>query len=109
MSTRRTFIKTIGAGAALSTVVFPASSFASGMFANPEDKLKPIRVGIIGAENSHSVNFGKMFNIDHKFPGVELTHIWGVKRMNLQRKTAEAGKIPNIVKIKKICLVRLML
>lgn len=100
MSTRRTFIKTIGAGAALSAVAFPASSFAAGVFANPEEKLKPIRVGIIGAENSHSVNFGKMFNIDHKFPGVELTHIWG-ETDEFAKKTAEAGKIPNIVKEQK--------
>ena len=100
MSTRRTFIKTIGAGAALSTVAFPVSSFASGLFANPEDKLKPIRVGIIGAENSHSVNFGKMFNIDHKFPGIEVTHIWG-ETDEFAKKTAEAGKIPNIVKDQK--------
>jgi predicted dehydrogenase len=100
MNTRRSFIKTIGTGAALSTIAFAAPGIASAMVADPENKLKPIRVGIIGAENSHSVNFGKMFNIDHKFPGVELTHIWG-ETDEFARKTAEAGKIPNIVKEQK--------
>ncbi len=70
------------------------------MTTDPENKLKPIRVGIIGAENSHSKNFGKMFNIDHKFPGVELTHIWG-ETDEFAKKTAEAGNIPNIVKEQK--------
>ncbi len=97
MNTRRSFIKTIGTGAALSTIAFATPGIASATIADPEKKLKPIRVGIIGAENSHSVNFGKMFNIDHKFPGVELTHIWG-ETDEFARKTAEAGKIPNIVK-----------
>jgi len=100
MNTRRSFIKTIGTGAALSTIAFATPGIASTTIADPENKLKPIRVGIIGAENSHSVNFGKMFNIDHKFPGVELTHIWG-ETDEFARKTAEAGKIPNIVKEQK--------
>lgn len=100
MNTRRSFIKTIGTGAALSTIAFAAPGVASAMVADPENKLKPIRVGIIGAENSHAANFGKMFNIDHKFPGVELTHIWG-ETDEFARKTAEAGKIPNIVKEQK--------
>lgn len=100
MNTRRSFIKTIGTGAALSTIAFAAPGVASAMVADPESKLKPIRVGIIGAENSHSVNFGKMFNIDHKFPGVEVTHIWG-ETNEFARKTAEVGKIPNIVKEQK--------
>ncbi len=100
MNTRRSFIKTVGAGAALSTIAFTAPSIVSAMTADPEIKLKPIRVGIIGAENSHSKNFGKMFNIDHKFPGVELTHIWG-ETDEFAKKTAEAGNIPNIVKEQK--------
>lgn len=97
MSTRRTFIKTLGAGAALSTIPFSASSFAAAMIADPENKLKPIRIGIIGAENSHTISFGKMFNVNKKFPGVEVTHIWG-ETEEFARKAAEAGKIPNIVK-----------
>jgi len=97
MSSRRSFIKTVGAGAALSTIPFSASSFASAMIADPENKLKPIRIGIIGAENSHTVIFGKMFNIDKKFPGVEVTHLWG-ETDDFARKAAETGKILTIVK-----------
>src|SRR5665648_412210 len=93
MSTRRSFIKIVGAGAALSTIPFSASSFGSAMFADHENKLKPIRIGIIGAENSHTVIYGKMFNIDKKFPGVEVTHLWG-ETDEFARKAAEAGKIP---------------
>ena len=100
MNTRRSFIKTIGTGAALSTIAFAAPGVASAIVADPENKLKPIRIGIIGAENSHSANFGKMFNIDRKFPGVEVTHIWG-ETDEFARKAAEAGKIPNIVKEQK--------
>lgn len=97
MSTRRTFLKTMSTGAAISAVSISASSFASAMVADQENKLKPIRIGIIGAENSHSINFGKMFNVDKKFPGVEVTHIWG-ETDEFARKAAAAGKIPNIVK-----------
>lgn len=100
MNTRRSFIKTIGTGAALSTIAIAAPGVASAIVADPENKLKPIRIGIIGAENSHSANFAKMFNIDRKFPGVEVTHIWG-ETDEFARKAAEAGKIPNIVKEQK--------
>jgi predicted dehydrogenase len=100
MNTRRTFIKTIGTGAALSTIAFAAPGVASAIATNQDKKLKPIRVGIIGAENSHAANFGKMFNIEKKFPGVEVTHLWG-ETDEFARKTAEAGKIPIIVKEQK--------
>ena len=97
MNSRRTFIKTVGAGTALSTLAFSSPLFASTMGADPDNKLKPIRIGIIGAENSHTAIFGKMFNIDKKFPGVEVTHLWG-ETDEFARKAAEAGKIPAIVK-----------
>ncbi len=97
MDTRRKFIKNIGTGAAVTAVSISAPSLASVMVGGQDNPLKSIRVGIIGAENSHSVGFGKMFNIDKKFPGVEVTHLWG-ETDEFARKTAEAGKIPNIVK-----------
>lgn len=100
MNTRRSFIKTIGTGAALSSIAFAAPGVASAMVADPDKKLKSIRVGIIGAENSHAANFGKMFNIEKKFPGVEVTHLWG-ETDEFARKTAEAGKIPVIVREQK--------
>jgi len=96
MSTRRTFIKTVGTGAAISAVSISAPSFVSAMTAD-QDNLKPIRIGIIGSENSHTATFGHMFNISKKFPGVEVTHVWG-ETDEFARIAAKAGKIPNIVK-----------
>jgi len=70
MGTRRDFIKTVGTGVAVSVV-------APALMANSSAEDKPIRIGIIGAENSHTAGFGKLFNIDKKFPGVELKYVWG--------------------------------
>lgn len=100
MKTRRSFIKTIGTGAAISAIPFSASSITSAIVTDSDNQLKPVRIGIIGAENSHAAGFGKMFNIDKKFPGVEITHLWG-ETDDFARKAAEAGKIPNIVKDQK--------
>ena len=97
MTTRRFFLRTIGTGAAISAVSLPSSALAASFIKEQDNKLKPVRIGIIGAENSHSVGFGKLFNIDKKFPGVEVTHLWG-ETEDFARKTAEAGRIPNIVK-----------
>jgi hypothetical protein len=105
MNSRRSFIKKIGTGAALSTVAFSSTS----LFASQPDPLagkvqsnnqKPIRVGIIGAENSHTATYAKLFNIDKKFPGVELTHVWAESWVKPEEiaKVMEKGKIPNLVK-----------
>ena len=93
MSSRRSFIHAIGAGAVLSAIdpIQTANVF------NPNNISPPIRIGIIGAENSHTIGFGKLFNIDKKFPGVEVTHLWG-ESDEFSRKAADAGKIPTIVK-----------
>jgi predicted dehydrogenase len=97
MKTRRTFIKTIGAGVALSALAGKSALAAARKSKEETQELKPIRIGIIGAENSHTVTFGKMFNIDKKFPGVEVKYVWG-ETDEFARKAAEDGKIPNIVK-----------
>ncbi len=101
MNSRRKFIGDVGKGAILTSVALsPSMGFAS--------KLRPskdfinagkekIRVGIIGAENSHTVNLGKIFNVEKQFPGVELLYVWG-ETDEFAKKAAEAGKIPNIVK-----------
>lgn len=98
MNSRRDFIKTIGAGAAVGAVSLSASSIATAMTADPEKKT--IRIGIIGAENSHTNNLSKLFNIDKKFPGVEVTHLWG-ETDEFAAKAAKVGNIPNIVKDQK--------
>lgn len=96
MKSRRSFIKTVSTGAALSSIALsPISAFASQMLSEV-DKSK-IRIGIIGAENSHTIGFGKIFNIDKKFPGVEVLYVWG-ETDEFARNAAEKGNIPNIVK-----------
>ncbi len=92
METRRSFIKALGAGTALTTLGF--SSVKASVFQNPE---KLIRIGIIGAENSHTIKFGQLFNIDKKFPGVEVKYVWG-ETEEFAKKAAQKGQIPNMVK-----------
>ena len=70
MKSRRSFIKTVGAGAAL-------SAFAPQLLSGRDQDLKPLRIGIIGAENSHTIGFGRMFNTDKKFPSAEVKYVWG--------------------------------
>ena len=61
-----------------------------------QNELKKIRIGIIGAENSHTAGFGKLFNIDKKFPGVEVSYVWGEKEA-YAKDAMEKGGIPNMV------------
>ena len=55
-----------------------------------------MNVGIIGAENSHAMAVAKLINVEKGVKGFQVTHLWGEKDEYAQ-KTAEAGKIPNIV------------
>lgn len=59
--------------------------------------MKEIKIGIIGAENSHTRGFGKMFNIDKLFPGVEVKYVWGETEA-FAKDAMERGGIPNMVK-----------
>ncbi|MEN8227919.1 MAG: Gfo/Idh/MocA family oxidoreductase [Bacteroidota bacterium] len=98
---RRSFIKTMGKGAALSTVALSSTSaFASHLLSVPGQKPKKIRIGIIGAENSHTIGYGKIFNIEKKFPGAEVKYVWG-ETDEFAANAAAKGKIPNIVKDQK--------
>lgn len=90
MKSRRTFIKTVGSGVAVSAIV-------PGILANSYSNEKNIRIGIIGAENSHTAGFGKMFNIDKKFPGVEVKYVWG-ETDGFAKAAMEKGGIPTQVK-----------
>ncbi len=36
-----------------------------------------MRIGIVGAENSHTVAIAKTLNVDNAVPGFEVTHVWG--------------------------------
>ena len=98
MKSRRSFIKTLSTGAVLSPVVLSSTTtFASHVLSDSDNTQKRIRIGIIGAENSHTVGYGKMFNTDKKFPGVEVLYVWG-ETDEFAKKAAEKGNIPNIVK-----------
>ncbi len=97
MRSRRSFIKTLSTGAALSSVAFTSTAaFASRLVSETGNKQKNIRIGIIGAENSHTIGYGKMFNTDKKFPGVEVLYVWG-ETDEFAKNAAEKGNIPNIV------------
>jgi hypothetical protein len=89
MGSRRKFIKTVGTGMAVSAV-------APAVLANSFAGDKPLRIGIIGAENSHTAGFGKLFNIDKKFPGAEIKYVWG-ETDAFARSAMEKGAIPNQV------------
>ena len=55
-----------------------------------------LNIGIVGAENSHTVAIAKLLNIDKKVPGIRVTHVWGETK-KLALKASEIGHIPNIV------------
>lgn len=90
MTSRRKFIKSVGSSIAVTAI-------APGMIAGSVQNEKRITIGIIGAENSHTAGFGRLFNIDKKFPGVEVKYVWG-ETDEFARKAMEKGNIPEQVK-----------
>lgn len=88
---RINFIKTAGKGVVLAATV---PGIVTQAFANQQEK--SIKIGIIGAENSHTAGFGKLFNIDKKFPGVEVKYVWG-ETDAFAKVAMEKGAIPNQV------------
>jgi predicted dehydrogenase len=54
------------------------------------------RLGIIGAENSHTAAIAKLLNVEQAFPEFRVTHVWG-ETAEFAQKAAEAGQIPTIV------------
>ncbi|GLR16380.1 Gfo/Idh/MocA family protein [Portibacter lacus] len=98
MGSRRKFIKTVGKGAAFSTLAMSTPTGLAGhMISVEKPQLKKMKIGIIGAENSHTRGFGKMFNIDKKFPGMEVKYVWGETEA-FAKDAMERGGIPNMVK-----------
>ena len=99
---RRSFIGKMAKGIALSTIAvssfdtFGSRSTSEESSHNPSFQ-KNIRIGIIGAENSHTIGYGTLFNIEKKFPRVEVLYVWG-ETDEFARTAKEQGKIPNIVK-----------
>ena len=58
------------------------------------------KIGIIGAENSHTEAIGKIINVEKKIKGFSVDYVWG-ETEKYAAKAAKAGKIPNIVKTPK--------
>ena len=97
MTGRREFFEKIGITALSGAMLAATARNAAAQGSYDSSSGKKVRIGIIGAENSHSVGFGRIFNIDKKFPGVEVAMIWGETDEFAQR-SAEKGAIPKIVK-----------
>jgi predicted dehydrogenase len=55
-----------------------------------------MRIGIVGAENSHCVHIAKALNLESAFPECRVTHVWG-ETPELAAKAAEEAQIPTIV------------
>ena len=94
MTSRRNFIKTTGKGIAL-TALATSGFVAKSALGEPQSE--KITIGIIGAENSHTAGFGKLFNIDKKIPGVEVKYVWG-ETDEFAKAAMEKGNIPEQVK-----------
>lgn len=54
-------------------------------------------IGIIGAENSHTVAIAKTINIDRLVSGFSVTHVWG-ETPDDAKDAQDRGLIPNIVR-----------
>lgn len=55
-----------------------------------------MKIGIIGAENSHAAAIAKIINIDKLVKGFSVDYVWGETDEDA-KKAATAGQIPNIV------------
>ena len=56
-----------------------------------------IRIGIVGAENSHSAAVARTLNVHKRVPGCRVVAIWG-ETAAFAKKAAQSGQIPTIVK-----------
>lgn len=98
MKTRRSFLKTVSAGGVVCAASLTTSgSVVTSLISNGASAEKPIRIGIIGAENSHTIGYGKIFNRDKKFPGIEVKYVWG-ETEKFAKTAMEQGSIPMMVK-----------
>jgi predicted dehydrogenase len=98
MNSRRKFIEKLGKGAAFSTLAFsiPFDATSHWMAKTDNKTINTFKIGIIGAENSHTAGFGKLFNEEKAFPGMEVKYVWG-ETDEFAKKAMAAGSIPNQV------------
>ena len=95
MATRRSFLNKVGKGTALSAIALSTPFQLISQLV--PSMVKPFIIGIIGAENSHTAGFGKLFNIDKAFPGMEVKYVWG-ETEEFAQKAMKDGSIPEMVK-----------
>lgn len=55
-----------------------------------------MKIGIVGAENSHTAAIAKVLNVQKRVRGFAVSHVWGETEA-YARQAAEAGQIPHIV------------
>ena len=55
-----------------------------------------LRIGIVGAENSHTVAIAKTINIEQLIPDTQVVGVWG-ETPELAQDAAERGQIPRVV------------
>lgn len=55
-----------------------------------------IRLGIIGAENTHTAAIARIFNVEKAIKGVQVVALWG-ETDEFAKKAAEAGQVATIV------------
>jgi len=55
-----------------------------------------MRMGIIGAENSHTAAIAKLLNVEKAIPDVQVTHLWG-ESPDFVKASQEKVAIPNVV------------
>jgi len=58
---------------------------------------KAMKIGIIGAENSHTAAIARTINVEKRVKGFSVDYVWGETREFAVRRAKE-GRIPNIVK-----------
>lgn len=97
MESRRSFLNKIGKGATASALALTVPiPLVSQLRVNKMRHKKLFKIGIIGAENSHTAGFGKLFNIDKAFPGMEVKYVWGETEA-FAKKAMKDGNIPEMV------------
>jgi predicted dehydrogenase len=97
MASRRSFLKKTGKSALFTSMVLATSSaYPFSLVPKRKEAARDMVIGIIGAENSHTIGYGKMFNTDKKFPGMEVKYVWG-ETEEFAKWAMEKGNIPNMV------------
>jgi predicted dehydrogenase len=102
-NSRRSFIKKMTGGVVLSALAVPSDPSeipeyekGKGFYGSQDNK--PLKLGIIGGSvSAHTFDYGRLFNIDKKFPGVELLYAWADTE-EFARDAREKALITNIVK-----------